>query len=43
MEGLYGTKDASSYSASNWGIIGLMKSTAMKLGEHNNIALRRCR
>ncbi len=35
MQGLHGTKDASSYSASKWGIIGLMKSAAMELGEHN--------
>ena len=35
MQGLHGTKDASSYSASKWGIIGLMKSAAMELGEYN--------
>ena len=35
MQGLHGTKDASSYSASKWGIIGLMKSAALELGEHN--------
>jgi len=35
MQGKHGTKDASSYSASKWGIIGLMKSAAMELGEHN--------
>ncbi len=35
MQGLHGTKHASSYSASKWGIIGLMKSAAMELGEHN--------
>lgn len=35
MQGLHGTKDAASYSASKWGIIGLMKSAAMELGEHN--------
>jgi NAD(P)-dependent dehydrogenase (short-subunit alcohol dehydrogenase family) len=27
--------DASSYSASKWGILGLMKSAAIELGEHN--------
>jgi NAD(P)-dependent dehydrogenase (short-subunit alcohol dehydrogenase family) len=35
MQGLHGTKDASSYSASKWGIIGLMKSAAMELGQYN--------
>jgi len=35
MQGLHGTKDAASYSASKWGIIGLMKSAALELGEHN--------
>ena len=35
MQGKHGTKDASSYSASKWGIIGLMKSAAMELGEYN--------
>jgi NAD(P)-dependent dehydrogenase (short-subunit alcohol dehydrogenase family) len=35
MQGKHGTKDASSYSASKWGILGLMKSVAMELGEHN--------
>jgi NAD(P)-dependent dehydrogenase (short-subunit alcohol dehydrogenase family) len=34
MQGLHGTKDAASYSASKWGIIGLMKSAALELGEH---------
>jgi NAD(P)-dependent dehydrogenase (short-subunit alcohol dehydrogenase family) len=34
MQGKHGTKDAASYSASKWGILGLMKSAAM-LGEHN--------
>src|SRR6202012_3433534 len=28
MQGKHGTKDASSYSASKWGILGLMKSAA---------------
>jgi NAD(P)-dependent dehydrogenase (short-subunit alcohol dehydrogenase family) len=35
MQGLHGTSNASSYSASKWGIIGLMKSAAMELGEYN--------
>ena len=35
LQGKHGTKDASSYSASKWGIIGLMKSAALELGEHN--------
>lgn len=35
MQGKHGTKDASSYCASKWGILGLMKSAAMELGEHN--------
>jgi NAD(P)-dependent dehydrogenase (short-subunit alcohol dehydrogenase family) len=35
MQGEHGTKDASSYSASKWGILGLMKSAAMELGQHN--------
>ena len=34
MQGLHGTKDAASYSASKWGILGLMKSAAMELGQH---------
>ncbi len=34
MQGKHGTKGASSYSASKWGILGLMKSAAMELGEH---------
>ena len=34
MQGKHGTKDASSYSASKWGIIGLMKSAAIELGPH---------
>jgi NAD(P)-dependent dehydrogenase (short-subunit alcohol dehydrogenase family) len=34
MQGKHGTKDASSYSASKWGILGLMKSAAMELGEY---------
>ncbi|MGI4945081.1 MAG: SDR family NAD(P)-dependent oxidoreductase [Janthinobacterium lividum] len=35
MQGKHGTKDGSSYSASKWGIIGLMKSAALELGEYN--------
>jgi NAD(P)-dependent dehydrogenase (short-subunit alcohol dehydrogenase family) len=35
MQGKHGTKDGASYSASKWGILGLMKSAAMELGEHN--------
>jgi NAD(P)-dependent dehydrogenase (short-subunit alcohol dehydrogenase family) len=35
MQGKHGTKDASSYSASKWGILGLMKSAALELGEFN--------
>jgi NAD(P)-dependent dehydrogenase (short-subunit alcohol dehydrogenase family) len=35
MQGRHGTKDASSYSASKWGILGLMKSAAMEFGEYN--------
>lgn len=35
MQGKHGTKNAASYSASKWGILGLMKSAAMELGEHN--------
>jgi NAD(P)-dependent dehydrogenase (short-subunit alcohol dehydrogenase family) len=34
MQGKHGTKDGSSYSASKWGIIGLMKSAAMEFGKH---------
>jgi NAD(P)-dependent dehydrogenase (short-subunit alcohol dehydrogenase family) len=35
MQGKHGTKDAASYSASKWGILGLMKSAAIELGEYN--------
>jgi NAD(P)-dependent dehydrogenase (short-subunit alcohol dehydrogenase family) len=35
MQGKHGTKDAASYSASKWGIIGLMKSAALELGQYN--------
>ena len=33
-QGQHGTKSGAAYSASKWGIIGLMKSAAMDLGEH---------
>lgn len=33
-QGRFGTKHASSYSASKWGVIGLMKSVALEWGEH---------
>lgn len=35
MQGKHGTKDAASYSASKWGVLGLMKSAALELGQHN--------
>jgi NAD(P)-dependent dehydrogenase (short-subunit alcohol dehydrogenase family) len=35
MQGKHGTKDAASYSASKWSILGLMKSAAMELGQYN--------
>jgi NAD(P)-dependent dehydrogenase (short-subunit alcohol dehydrogenase family) len=35
MQGKHGTKNGSSYSASKWGILGLMKSAAMELGQYN--------
>lgn len=35
MQGKHGTKDAASYCASKWGILGLMKSAAMELGPYN--------
>jgi NAD(P)-dependent dehydrogenase (short-subunit alcohol dehydrogenase family) len=35
MQGKHGTKDAASYSASKWGIIGLMKSAALELGQYH--------
>jgi NAD(P)-dependent dehydrogenase (short-subunit alcohol dehydrogenase family) len=35
MQGKHGTKDAASYSASKWGIIGLMKSAALELGQYD--------
>jgi len=34
-QGRHGTKYGASYSASKWGIIGLMKSAALELGPHN--------
>ncbi len=34
MQGRHGTKDASAYSASKWGILGLMKSAALEFGSH---------
>ncbi len=34
MQGRHGTKNGSAYSASKWGIIGLMKSAALELGQH---------
>ena len=35
MQGLHGTKDAASYSASKWGILGLMKSASIEFGQYN--------
>ena len=35
MQGKHGTKNAASYSASKHAIIGLAKSAALELGEHN--------
>lgn len=35
MQGKHGTRNAASYSASKWGILGLMKSAALELGEYN--------
>lgn len=34
MQGRYGMKDGSAYSASKWGMIGLMKSAALELGRY---------
>lgn len=34
MQGRYGTKNGAAYSASKWGIIGLMKSAALELGKY---------
>jgi NAD(P)-dependent dehydrogenase (short-subunit alcohol dehydrogenase family) len=33
-QGQHGTRDGSAYSASKWGLLGLMKSAALELGEH---------
>ena len=33
-QGRHGTKNGSAYSATKWGIIGLMKSVALELGQH---------
>ena len=33
-QGRHGMKDGSAYSASKWGVIGLMKSVALELAEH---------
>jgi NAD(P)-dependent dehydrogenase (short-subunit alcohol dehydrogenase family) len=33
-QGQHGTKFGSAYSASKWGILGLMKSAALELGQH---------
>jgi SDR family mycofactocin-dependent oxidoreductase len=33
-QGRHGTKNGAAYSASKWGIIGLMKSAALELGAH---------
>ncbi len=35
MQGKMGTKGGASYSASKWGILGLMKSAALEFGEYN--------
>jgi NAD(P)-dependent dehydrogenase (short-subunit alcohol dehydrogenase family) len=34
-QGQHGAKFGSSYSASKWGLLGLMKSAALELGAHN--------
>jgi len=34
-QGKHGTKYGAAYSASKWGIIGLMKSAALELGQHH--------
>jgi len=34
MQGKHGTKDVASYCASKWGILGLMKSAALELGQY---------
>ena len=33
-QGRHGTKDGAAYSASKWGLIGLVKSAALEFGEH---------
>ncbi|MEU7714722.1 SDR family NAD(P)-dependent oxidoreductase [Micromonospora chalcea] len=33
-QGQHGTTNGSAYSASKWGLIGLMKSAALELGPH---------
>jgi NAD(P)-dependent dehydrogenase (short-subunit alcohol dehydrogenase family) len=35
MQGKMGTMNGASYSASKWGILGLMKSAALELGQYN--------
>jgi NAD(P)-dependent dehydrogenase (short-subunit alcohol dehydrogenase family) len=35
MQGMMGTMHGASYSASKWGILGLMKSAALELGQYN--------
>jgi len=35
MQGRHGTKDGSSYCASKWAILGLMKSAALELGKYD--------
>lgn len=35
MQGKMGTKNGAAYSASKWGILGLMKSAALELGHYN--------
>ena len=35
MQGKMGTKGGASYSASKWGILGLMKSAALEFGQYN--------
>jgi NAD(P)-dependent dehydrogenase (short-subunit alcohol dehydrogenase family) len=34
-QGQHGMRDGAAYSASKWGLFGLMKSAALELGEHN--------
>jgi NAD(P)-dependent dehydrogenase (short-subunit alcohol dehydrogenase family) len=35
MQGMMGTMHGASYSASKWGILSLMKSAALELGQYN--------